>query len=75
MGGPDIVVHQFAPAHAVSAYLRAAGLPHRIVNSRYPEFACTGQLPQVRQGRALAGGTRDCLAYLKQVRIIAVSIF
>lgn len=62
-----ITVHQFAPAHAVAAYLRAAALPHRVVNSRYPEYASTGELPQLRHGRALAGGTRDCLAYLKEV--------
>jgi hypothetical protein len=64
-----VVLHQFRPAYAIVTYLRAAGIPHVIVNSHYPSYASTGELPQIRHGRVIVGGTRNCLVYLKQVGI------
>ncbi len=65
-----VEVHQFRPAYAVVTYLRAAGIPHRVVHSRYPTYASTGELPQLRHGRVIVGGTRNCLAYLLQARFL-----
>lgn len=62
MSAPDrtIVLHieQFRPALELQALCRIAGLRYTLTNSRYPLYASTGELPQLRFGTVLTGGRR-----------------
>lgn len=62
----DLVIHQFFPAYELQAYCHFAGLSYTIVNSSYPNYSCTGELPQVQHGQMLVSGAK-AFAYLKMV--------
>ena len=65
--GSPLVLHQFTPAWEVQAYARFARLKLHVENSRYPEFATTGQLPQLRDGNFLIG-RHEIVTHLQTVR-------
>ena len=70
-----LTVVQFRPAWAVQLALRAAGIPHQVVNSAYAVSEATGPLPYMRDAKALVGGG-DILQYLvksKQLTLLDLS--
>lgn len=56
-------------SHVVQAYVRFAKLKLHVQNSKYPEFAATGELPQLRDGNFLVG-RHDIISHLQTVRNI-----
>jgi len=62
-----VIVHQFVPAHDVTAYCALAGIPHAVINSSYPICAATGELPQVQHGSVCVGGER-AWEYVRKLR-------
>ena len=64
---PVVYIEQFRPALELQSLCRIAGLPHRVTNSRYPSYASTGELPQLRCGSVLVGGVKAA-TWMRQAR-------
>ena len=55
---PVVTLEQWRPAFELQALCRIARVPHHVINSGYPLFVSTGDLPQLRCGSVVLGGAR-----------------